>query len=226
MRLQYSASIRRLMPPTQGHSSSPHGTERWLAFWQTAGAALLGIVLARWVWLLLSPAGAALPVANGNDFGEVSQLFGVTNTHDAQALSPASNIQLVGVFARKTNGFAILQVDGKQIGIAQGEEVRPGLRLAETHATYVLLEQGGETLRVDLQGATMPAGTSAASPTGTAPGTAPLPAHGSGPSTAPRPSAQGRIDALQQRLDATPNISPKQRQMLEREIENMRMHSR
>ena len=61
MRLQYSAGIRRLMPPIQGHTPSRNGAGGWLVFWQTVGAVLLGIVLARWVWLLLSPAGAALP---------------------------------------------------------------------------------------------------------------------------------------------------------------------
>lgn len=216
MRLQYSAGIRRLMPPIRGHSSSSHGTGRGLAFWQTAGAALLGIVLARWVWLLLSPAGAALPVANGSDFGEASQLFGVTNTHAAQTLTPASNIQLIGVFARKTNGFAILQVDGKQIGIVQGEEVKPGLRLAETHGNYVVLEQGGKLQRVDLQVLTTPAEKSGSAPAGQAPG----------PTTAPPRHPDPRIQALQRRLDASPNIKPQQRKMLERELKILRKQSR
>lgn len=247
MRLQYGARIRQLMTirPAQGHSPSHDGNWGWLVLWQTAGAALLGIVLARWFWLLLSPAGAALPTASGNNPGEASQLFGLTNTNDAQALSPVSNIQLIGVFARQTNGFAIMLVDGKQVGVAQGEEVRPGLRLAETHSNYVLLDQGGESLRVDLHAPAAPAanagpessGNVSPGPTGNispdSTGTASAQAAGGSslppPQTTlstPPPSSGPSPDVLQQQLDASPNMPPAQRQRLERQIEIMRKQAR
>jgi hypothetical protein len=65
------------------------------------------------------------------------------------------NIKLIGVFAHATRGFAVLLVDGKQVGVGLGELATPGVRLVETNADHVMLERGGAKVRIDL-----PAGNS------------------------------------------------------------------
>jgi hypothetical protein len=59
-------------------------------------------------------------------------------------------VQLVGVFAHPTAGFAVLAVEGKQVGVGLGELVMPGARLVETKADHVLIERGGIQSRIDL----------------------------------------------------------------------------
>jgi general secretion pathway protein C len=46
-------------------------------------------------------------------------------------------------------GHAVLRLDAKKtVAVLQGEDVEPGLRLAEVHADYIILERNGarETL--------------------------------------------------------------------------------
>jgi len=46
-------------------------------------------------------------------------------------------------------GHAVLRLDGKKtVAVLQGEEVEPGLRLAEVHVDHIVLERNGtrETL--------------------------------------------------------------------------------
>jgi len=122
-----------------------------------------------------------------------------------------ANIKLIGVFAHRTKGFAVMLVDEKQVGVALGEEVRPGIRLAETHADHVVLEQGGARRRVDMTGTAAPTGVSGPPPAGAA---------GSAPATPG--GAQGQIDALQRQLNMAGNLPPEQSEALKRQLENMR----
>lgn len=121
--------------------------------WWALAAILLGVMLARWTWLLFTPHSAVMPPAVGEVSTDAGHVFGTATGPAAVATVAAGNIQLVGVFANRTKGFAIMQVDGKQIGVAQGEDVKPGLRLAETHPDHVVLDQSGVAQRVDLTGA-------------------------------------------------------------------------
>jgi hypothetical protein len=77
-------------------------------------------------------------------------LFGDVPTTGASTFGSLGNVQLVGVFAHPTAGFAVLTVDGKQVGVGLGELVIPGARLVETVADYVLIERGGIRTRIDL----------------------------------------------------------------------------
>ncbi len=119
--------------------------------WQGAGVLIFAVMLARWVWIFAAPPEMALPATTSWQKSDVSEdLFGHA-ADGAGAMAVASNIKLIGVFAHKTAGFAVLQIDGKQVGSGLGAEVAPGLRLVETHADHVLLERGGVRQRVDLQ---------------------------------------------------------------------------
>jgi len=134
--------------------------------WKALGAALLGIWLARWTWVLFAPASPAVPPANWEASGDAARLFGTASVTDAGSILPMDNIKLVGVFAHRTRGFAVMQIDDKQVGVAQGEEIKPGIRLAETYPDHVMIERGSVLRRVDMSGATAPAAVAATAPSG------------------------------------------------------------
>jgi len=162
-------------------------------------------MLARWVWVFAAPADIAMPATTSWQKNDVSEnLFGHAADADVIAAASAGNIKLIGVFAHKTAGFAVLLVDGKQLGVGMGETVAPGMRLVETHADYVVLERGGVKQRVDL----------------------PKPSASSGITTVPAvnmagtPPASGQ-QALSKNTDLE-NIPPAQRAAMQQELDNFR----
>lgn len=181
----------------------------WLS-WQALGAALLGVMIARWTWLLFAPAGAAMPPVAWEPSSDGGRLFGTAPESAAAATLTTGDIKLVGVFANRTKGFAVMQIDDRQVGVALGHEVRPGVRLVETHSDYVVLDQGGVRERVVLSGASPRAG-----PNGSAlPKAAP-------PGPAPQTSRQ--TEALQHQLDAAGSaIPPQKREALQQQIERLK----
>lgn len=216
------------MPDISARTSGKIGgvAQRFFS-WRGLGAALLGVMLAKWTWVLLAPAGPAMPVAALEATGDAGRLFGTASVADAAAQASLGNIKLIGVFAHRTRGFAVLQSDDKQIGVALGEEVKPGVRLVETRADHVVLEQGGVRQRVDITGAAASGGTS---PGTSGPAIAP-PGNASSASSADRapgltaPAGApvgGQIDALQHQLDAAENMPPEQREAAKRQLERMR----
>lgn len=121
--------------------------------WRGLGALVLGVLLARWSWILFAPHATAIAVAPEHASAvEAGRLFGAA----ASGVSPAGgmalpNVRLTGVFAGKP-GFAVLKLDGKQqVGVAVGEYVAPGVKLLEVHPDYVLLERAGVQQRVNLE---------------------------------------------------------------------------
>jgi general secretion pathway protein C len=77
-------------------------------------------------------------------------------------------IKLLGVVAASggRRGYAVVQLEAKQIlAVHEGEDVTPGLRLAEVHPDHIILERGGvrETLTWPQQ-KRAPAATTAAQP--------------------------------------------------------------
>jgi hypothetical protein len=134
-----------------------------------------------------------------------AELFGHAAATDANTVAASSSYQLIGVFANPTAGFAVVLVDGKQVGVGLGGEVSPGMRLVETAATYVLLERGGVKQRVELQaGKTADSGiTRVASATP------------SNNLVLPAPAAFEADDELSK-------IPPEQRDAMRRELENFR----
>jgi Type II secretion system protein C len=185
--------------------------------WGGLGAALLSVMFARWVWVLFAPAGAVMPPALPEASADAERLFGTAHqTATAAAVTLTSgNIKLIGVFANPVKGFAVVEIDGKQLGVALGAEVRPGVRLVETQPHYVVLEQGGVRSRLDL---------SAPAAGGFGPPTVPPSGdNGSVPPPAPPSGDSGTADALQQQLDAASGTIPaQQRELLQQQINVIR----
>lgn len=132
--------------------------------WPPLAAIVLGVVLARWVWVFLAPVSmAVLPPAEiaanedaGKIFGSVASSVGGVN------MVVLPGVRLVGVFApignsaastkKNKNGFAVLQLDEKhQTGVALGDEVVAGVKLREIYADHVVLERDGITQLVMLE---------------------------------------------------------------------------
>lgn len=124
--------------------------------WRGLGALILGVLLAKWWWVLFAPHAtytAAIPARASA--AEAGRLFGVTVANDASTQGVAlPNVQLLGIFAASAGkkGFAILMLDDKrQKGVAEGEEVATGTRLVAVHDDHVLLERAGVQQRVNLE---------------------------------------------------------------------------
>lgn len=118
-------------------------------------AMILGLLLAKWFWIFFSPLSTFTAVApDRSNSIEAGKIFGITQT--AEAVSPGttlSNVQLLGVFTGSAGraGFAIMKVDSKQMGVAEGEEFSGGTKLTAVYADYVMLERGGVKQRVELE---------------------------------------------------------------------------
>ena len=117
-----------------------------------AAASLLGVVAAYWSWAFLAPAPTprAPPLADSAGSSSSARgLFG--SVKDGAAAAASSAVRLTGVVAASggRRGHAVLRLDGKRtVAVLQGEDVEPGLRLAEVHADRIVLERNGvrETL--------------------------------------------------------------------------------
>ena len=113
-------------------------------------ASLLGVVAAYWSWAWLAPAPVArAPAAFEARTSSAGGLFGTAK--QGMAAATASAVRLTGVVAASggRRGHAVLRLDGKtSVAVLQGEDVEPGLRLAEVHADHIVLERDGarETL--------------------------------------------------------------------------------
>ncbi len=170
--------------------------------WQSLGIVLFAVMLARWVWIFAAPPEMAMPATTSWQKSDVSEdLFGRAADTNASAVI-AGNIKLIGLFAHKTAGFAVLQIDGKQVGGGLGAEVAPGLRLVETNADHVLLERGGIRQRLDLQASGTVAGISPA------------------PSAAVMTTAPDR-ETLPSNMNLD-TIPPAQRAAMQQELDNLR----
>ena len=128
----------------------------WPFSWRGLSAIILGVLLAKWLWVLFAPPAiytAAVPERAAGQ--EAGQLFGVALVTEAASQGVAlPNVQLLGVFAANAGkpGFAVLKLDNsRQMGIAEGEQVAAGTRLTEVHADHVVLERAGVQQRVNLE---------------------------------------------------------------------------
>lgn len=116
--------------------------------------AALGAVLAYWTWAWFAPrpeprieAAAALT----GSVASAGTVFGSVPRTQAVAAPTGIAVKLLGVVAASggRRGYAVVQVEGKQIlAVHEGEDLSPGVRLAEVLADHVLLERNGvrETL--------------------------------------------------------------------------------
>ena len=119
-----------------------------------AALALLGVVLAYWTWVWLAPgaeprAPSVVPPMAG--VGAALGLFGSAPTGSAVVTPTGMAIRLLGIVAATQGGrgVAAVQLEGKGIiAASEGEDIAPGIRLAEVAPHHVVLERGGirETL--------------------------------------------------------------------------------
>jgi hypothetical protein len=142
----------------------------WPLSWRSISAIILGMLLARWTWILFAPHAiytASVPERPAAQ--EAERLFGVAvSSKDTTQGVALPNVKLLGVFAASAYkpGFAILKLEGgRQAGVAEGEEVAPGTRLVKVTSDYVLLERAGVQQRVNLENQYVPpAGSKPAGP--------------------------------------------------------------
>ncbi|HUF22466.1 MAG TPA: type II secretion system protein N, partial [Burkholderiales bacterium] len=126
-----------------------------IALVTVAAVVLLAMVAARWswTWFAPSPAPRAQSVGVAGGAAPAGGLFGDAR-RDAGASSPARTgnaIRLLGIVAASPGrrGYALVQLEAnEQLAVLEGEEIVPGLRLAEIAADHLILERSGarETL--------------------------------------------------------------------------------
>lgn len=124
-----------------------------VAFLTLAAVALLGAVLAYWTWAWFAPPVEPRlePAAQSGSVAAAGALFGTVPRKQAAAAPTGIAIKLLGVVAATAGrrGYAVVQLEAKQIlAVHEGEDIAPGIRLAEVLADHVILERSGvrETL--------------------------------------------------------------------------------
>jgi len=119
-----------------------------------AALALLGGVLAYWTWVWLAPRPElrAQPLVDpAGRVASANTLFGSVQRDRNIAAPTGIAIKLLGIVAASggRRGYAVVQLEARQIlAVHEGEDIAPGIRLAEVHADHVILERDGarETL--------------------------------------------------------------------------------
>lgn len=119
-----------------------------------AALAVFGLVLAYWTWIWFAPRAeprAEVAVAETGSIAAASLVFGRVERNKSVAAPTGIAIKLLGVVAasRGRRGYAVVQLEGKEIlAVHEGDDVTPGVRLAEVQPEQVILERGGvrETL--------------------------------------------------------------------------------
>ena len=134
---------------------------RLLAAAEWAGWALAGVLLARALWLAVTPAGPLgnLPASGGPP---ALATLAAIDPFFPQAAAPADavsglDLALVGtrVDAASGRGSAIIATpDGRQMSYGVGDAILPGVVLAAVDFESVTLDRGGarETLYIDQSG--------------------------------------------------------------------------
>lgn len=140
----------------------------WLPLLELLLIAALGISLAHWTWIALTPRAIGASALAGQLEAQRSapmlkrNLFGVAQEGKASPVvdaSPTSRIKLLGVMARDImgGGRAIFALEtGKPKTVEAGSQIVPGLVLREVHPDYVLVARNGalERMKLDRRGAT------------------------------------------------------------------------
>jgi len=114
---------------------------------------LLAFVAAYWTWTWFAPRPELRAQAAADPGGGASPdaLFGKVQRDQNSTAPTGMAIRLLGIVAATEGrlGYAVVQLETKDIlAVPEGEDVSPGIRLAEVGFDYVILERGGirETL--------------------------------------------------------------------------------
>lgn len=110
---------------------------------------LLGVILAYWAWAWFAPRAEPQIEASAVQSGSVASaagIFGIVPRNQESATPTGIAIKLLGVVAASggRRGYAVVQLEAKQIlAVHEGEDIAPGIRLAEVHEGHVILERNG-----------------------------------------------------------------------------------
>ncbi len=126
-----------------------------------AAVLLLGMVLAYWTWAVFAPRPEPqLPAAPEQrvNLESIKTLFGIAQQGPSTVTPNGTMVRLLGVAAatRGRRGYAVVQPEGGRIiGVREGEDIAPGLRLAEVRPRHIILMRNGsrETLAWPEKGA-------------------------------------------------------------------------
>jgi len=119
-----------------------------------AAVGLLGLVLAYWTWVWLAPRPEPRVQALADGAGRAETAYGLFGSGqlDRSIAAPTGiAIKLLGVVAASGDrqGYAVVEFEPRQIIAVQGgNDIAPGIRLAEVYPDHVVLERNGmrETL--------------------------------------------------------------------------------
>jgi general secretion pathway protein C len=119
-----------------------------------AAVALLGAVFTYWTWAWFAPRAESRMEPTAAQNGSVASagaIFGSVPRNQEVAAPTGIAIKLLGIVAasRGRRGYAVVQLEAKQIlAVHEGENIAPGIRLAEVQVNQVILERNGvrETL--------------------------------------------------------------------------------
>jgi general secretion pathway protein C len=114
---------------------------------------VLGFVAAYWTWVWIAPSPEPRTQAAADPGGSMSAggLFGNVQRDRNSAAPTGIAIRLLGIVAATAGrrGYAVVELEPRQIlAVLEGEDVTPGIRLAEVATDHVILERSGtrETL--------------------------------------------------------------------------------
>ena len=108
---------------------------------------LLGLVLAYCTWTWFAPRPEPRAQAAAQTSGGVQAAYGLFGSVERDSVAPTANaVKLLGVVAASgaRSGYAVMRIDAKQtVVMREGEEIEPGVRLAEVYADHVVLVRKG-----------------------------------------------------------------------------------
>ena len=113
---------------------------------------VLGIVAAYWTWSWLAPrAEPRAPTAADAGGASAAALFGSAQQDRSSVAATGIAIRLLGIVTATPGrrGYAVVELEPRQIlAVEEGDDIAPGIRLAEVGRDRILLERSGtrETL--------------------------------------------------------------------------------
>jgi general secretion pathway protein C len=114
-----------------------------------AALALLALVLAYWTWVWMAPRPAPRAAAFDRQplhLEPAFRLFGGAPRTAGNAAPTGLAVDLLGVAASSGGkpGYAVLRLDAKRVvAVREGDQVEPGVKLAEVYPDRAVLERAG-----------------------------------------------------------------------------------
>jgi general secretion pathway protein C len=122
------------------------------------GVILLAASLAYWILQLYQPTQRPIAAVPHNSMPDPAIDAAATLFGGQVATASATNYQLTGIVSAGRESVAIIVAEGSPPkALMVGKELVPGITLAEVHARYVMLSDGGVMKRLDLMADTKPA---------------------------------------------------------------------